>query len=171
MHPDVVRLIPVKVGDTDITTRSVLRLNCPMCGGEREAEVVVMSHRSEMEQGIPFRRDWMPDCALCGKQLRPRSEIGEVCTTGAKVQGEHDEPKHNLMLLPCKEGVCQECATEHNEWEPHNLCLYYQYHFHGLYGRFPTWADAMAHCSDEVKIATIEILKECGVTVSEVGAA
>ena len=72
-----------------------------------------------------------------------------------------------LRLLPCKEGVCQECATEHEECEPHNLCLYYSYHFYGQHGRFPTWVDAMAHCSDDVKAATIEVLKEHGIAVVE----
>lgn len=75
MHPDVVRVIPVKVGDTDITTRSVLRLKCPLCGAEREAEVVVLGHRDEGLVAAPFRRDWLPDCKLCGKRLKPRSEV------------------------------------------------------------------------------------------------
>jgi hypothetical protein len=70
-----------------------------------------------------------------------------------------------LHLLPCKEGVCKECATEHEPWEPHNLCLYYQYYFREKQGRFPTWADATAHCSDEVKKNTTDVLKKFGVSV------
>jgi len=70
-----------------------------------------------------------------------------------------------MMLLPCKKGVCPECATEHEAWEPHNLCLYYRYHFYGEYKRFPTWKDAMAHCSDEVKEKMKEVLKEHGISV------
>jgi hypothetical protein len=74
MHPDVVRIVPIT--EHDITTRSVLRLKCPLCGGEREAEVVVLGHRDEGLVAAPFRRDWLPDCTLCGKRLRLRSEVG-----------------------------------------------------------------------------------------------
>jgi hypothetical protein len=70
-----------------------------------------------------------------------------------------------LNLLPCKEGVCKECATEHEEGEPHNLCLFYQYHFREEHGRFPTWADAMAHCSEEVKKNTRAVLEEHGIPI------
>lgn len=55
-------------------------------------------------------------------------------------------------LLPPKEGVCQECAVDHPPDLPHDQeSLYYQYHFLAEYGRWPTWDDAMAHCSDEMK--------------------
>jgi hypothetical protein len=70
-----------------------------------------------------------------------------------------------LVLLPAKTGTCPECATEHETWEPHNLCLYYQYHFMAEHGRFPTWKDAMEHCTDDVKKTTIKVLKEHGVKV------
>jgi|GEM_PF-3865172 len=29
--------------------------------------------------------------------------------------------------------------------------MYYQYHFLGVRGRWPTWADAVAHCTAEMK--------------------
>jgi hypothetical protein len=35
---------------------------------------------------------------------------------------------------------------------PHNQqSMYYQYRFYGIHGRWPTWADAVAHCDDEMK--------------------
>jgi len=68
-----------------------------------------------------------------------------------------------MYLLPPKPGVCQVCATEHGERLPHNLqSLYYQYRFYAEHGRWPTWEDAMAHCNDEVRKATIDVLKEKG---------
>ena len=70
-----------------------------------------------------------------------------------------------MILLPAKDGTCPECATEHEKWEPHNLCLYYQYHFMAEHGRFPTWKDAMAHCTPDVKRKTIGVLKENGIKV------
>ena len=57
-----------------------------------------------------------------------------------------------MMLLPPKPGTCPICATEHTPDMPHNQqSLYYQYRFYGVRGRWPTWADAIAHCGDEMK--------------------
>lgn len=54
-----------------------------------------------------------------------------------------------MILLPCKEGVCQECAVDHPADVPHNCgSLYYQYKFYAEQGRWPTWKDAIAHCDD-----------------------
>ncbi len=71
-----------------------------------------------------------------------------------------------MMLLPPKPGVCQICATDHHPDFPHNQqSLYYQYYFYGKHGRWPTWEDAMAHCSDEMKAVWIEESKKHGVEV------
>ena len=58
-----------------------------------------------------------------------------------------------LTLLPAKPGKCPICATKHEPQEPHNQqSLFYQYQFYGEHSRWPTWADAMAHCDDEMKL-------------------
>lgn len=60
--------------------------------------------------------------------------------------------KEGLFLLPPRPDVCQACATNHEPEDPHNQqSLYYQYWFYAQSGRWPTWDDAMAHCSDRVK--------------------
>lgn len=52
-----------------------------------------------------------------------------------------------MMLLPPREGTCPICAIAHEPEQPHNCqSLYYQYRFFGVRGRWPTWADAVAHC-------------------------
>jgi len=57
-----------------------------------------------------------------------------------------------FMMLPTPEGTCEECAVDHDPELPHNRdSLPYQYAFYGKHGRWPTWDDAMAHCTDEVK--------------------
>lgn len=57
-----------------------------------------------------------------------------------------------MMLLPCKPNVCQECAVDHKPHEAHNKdSLYYQYKFYGEHGRWPTWADAIAHCEFTIR--------------------
>lgn len=57
-------------------------------------------------------------------------------------------------LLPPHPDACQVCGhyPAHGEDDPHNAqSLYYQYSFFGENGRWPTWADAIAHCSAETK--------------------
>ena len=57
-----------------------------------------------------------------------------------------------FRLLGVKLGVCAECAAEHDINAPHNQqSLAYQYDFYGKLGRFPTWADAIAHCTEDVQ--------------------
>jgi hypothetical protein len=53
------------------------------------------------------------------------------------------------MLLKTPPGACPECAVKH---EPHNKdSITYQFWYRGTHGRWPTWTDAMAHCSDDMK--------------------
>lgn len=80
-------------------------------------------------------------------------EPGTVST--AKGQG---------FLLPPAPGKCQECAVAHKPEEHHNKdSLYYQMAFRQKHGRWPTWADAIAHCSEAAKGAMKQILEEKGV--------
>lgn len=58
----------------------------------------------------------------------------------------------SMHLLPPAVGKCPVCAGDHPPDFPHNAqSLYYQYRFMGLRGRWPTWADAMAHCTEETQ--------------------
>ena len=74
--------------------------------------------------------------------------------------------KAQFILLPPKAGTCRECATAHDPRQPHNQqSLYYQYRFYSKHGRWPTWRDAMAHCTEEIKTLWIDALEERGVIV------
>jgi len=74
----------------------------------------------------------------------------------------------DMKLLAPHPEACQECAEKHDPRRPHNQqSIYYQYKFYQEHDRWPTWADAMAHCTPEVKQAWIEALRENGVEVSE----
>ena len=79
--------------------------------------------------------------------------------------------KHGCILLGATPpGTCCECATNHDPRLPHNRdSLAYQYKFYDKYGRWPTWIDAMAHCTEDIKVQTIAILREHGVEVYEDG--
>ena len=57
-----------------------------------------------------------------------------------------------MMLLPPKPGTCPICAHDHPPDYPHNCqSIYYQMRFYGVRGRWPTWADAIAHCVPELQ--------------------
>lgn len=71
-----------------------------------------------------------------------------------------------MTLLPPKSDVCQKCAVAHDPEQPHNQqSLYWQYWFYGQNDRWPTWEDAMAHCTDDVKQQWVAALREHGVNV------
>lgn len=71
-----------------------------------------------------------------------------------------------FKMLPPSPNKCQECAVDHLPSQPHNQqSLYYQYHFYSDNNRWPTWKDAMSHCSEELKTKWIDALKEKGVNV------
>lgn len=57
-----------------------------------------------------------------------------------------------MALLPPRPDVCQVCARDHRPDLPHDLgTLFYQVQFQGRFGRAPTWADAVAHCTPEMQ--------------------
>jgi len=57
-----------------------------------------------------------------------------------------------FTMLPPAKGKCQVCAADHTPDMPHNRdSLYYQMAFKQAHGRWPTWADALAHCTPEVQ--------------------
>lgn len=79
----------------------------------------------------------------------------------------HFLEKHRIRMLgKTPEGTCPECAVKHDPRMPHYRdSLTYQYKFYDQHGRWPTWADAMAHCDPAVKEAWIEGLRKHGVEV------
>ena len=65
---------------------------------------------------------------------------------------------------------CPICATKHDPREPHARdSLYYQNRFRRRHKRFPTWADALAHCSSVTKAAWKDKLLKAGVSPEELG--
>lgn len=69
----------------------------------------------------------------------------------------------SMSLLSPAPGRCPECATVHAPEDPHNKrSLYYQMRFGHEHGRWPTWEDALAHCTPEVQAAWRAELTERG---------
>lgn len=58
----------------------------------------------------------------------------------------------SVMLLQPSKDACPVCGVAHPPEAPHNCqSLYYQQRFYGLRKRWPTWSDAVAHCTPEVQ--------------------
>lgn len=71
-----------------------------------------------------------------------------------------------FKLLPAKPGTCEQYATAHDPAFPHNQqSITYQYWFYGEHGRWPTWADAMAHCEPRLRDDWAAALKKRGIAV------
>jgi hypothetical protein len=71
-----------------------------------------------------------------------------------------------VKILPPAPGKCPVCAGEHDAKMPHDKdSLYYQMKFRQAQGRFPTWADAMAHCTPEIKAHWKRELERLGVRI------
>ena len=83
-------------------------------------------------------------------------------------------PFARWAVIPPPPGVCQQCAVDHAPTLPHNRdTLHYQYWFRnrearaGRTERWPSWADAMAHCTPEVRDAWTFELALHGVIVPD----
>lgn len=71
-----------------------------------------------------------------------------------------------FTLLPPAKGLCPACATRHAEVDPHNQqSLFWQMKFYQDNGRAPTWNDAMAHCTPQMKAAWRAELAKMGVVI------
>lgn len=74
------------------------------------------------------------------------------------------EATWTLLPVDTSEGQCSQCGQPHRPDEPHNPgSLAYQYSFYAEHDRWPTWADAISHCTGEVRQAWIKALREYGV--------
>lgn len=72
----------------------------------------------------------------------------------------------SFMMMRPPPDYCQTCCWQHEPEMPHNRdTLYYQTKFKLNKKRWPTWADAMAHCSPDVQQKWTAALAEKGIKV------
>lgn len=65
------------------------------------------------------------------------------------------------LVEPPGPNCCQVCGGGHQPDMPHNQqAMFYQQRFLSAHGRYPTWADAIAHCSESMRKAWTTALKE-----------
>lgn len=73
----------------------------------------------------------------------------------------------HIAIIPPLSGSCPVCAIKHDSAMPHHRdSLYYQMRFYQKFGRFATWADAMAHCDDHIKAVCTGLIAEKNVSVT-----
>lgn len=73
--------------------------------------------------------------------------------------------RHGITLVPPEAvpGVCPECGGDHPPEWPHNLYNWqYHYSFYDKHGVWPCWEDAMAHCPEDVKTESRQLLQKLG---------
>lgn len=94
---------------------------------------------------------------------KPAREIPVDMTVVDMTTGKETPQRSSFKMLPPAADRCQICAERHPPESAHNAqSLYYQMAFHGIAGRYPTWADAVAHCDDKMKAAWKAKLTELG---------
>lgn len=72
-----------------------------------------------------------------------------------------------MYLLPPSPDKCPCCAVKHDREQPHDATsLFYSFWFHSQFDRSPTWNDAIAHCSPEVKESWLHELRKIGIDPS-----
>lgn len=85
---------------------------------------------------------------------RPLIPLGGTMKVIDQRTGRVEEKPSGMMMLPAAPGTCAECAVAHEPGQPHNAqSMFYQMRFHGEHGRWPCWADALAHCAEPVRVA------------------
>lgn len=98
--------------------------------------------------------------AIKGKHL------GKVISVDMRT-GKETETKSSMLMLPAKEGTCEQCATAHEPEAPHNQqSLFYQMRFFNEHGRWPNWGDALKHCDKKLRLKWTKSLKEHGIKAS-----
>lgn len=114
-----------------------------------------------LEEGM----GWSELCEGCGPTVV--DDDGNCIADNCEIHGRVEVKEFkDFKILPPPPNVCQECAVDHRPELPHNQqSLFYQYKFYHTHGRWPTWKDAMEHCSEEMKQAWVEALATKGVVV------
>ena len=65
-----------------------------------------------------------------------------------------------------KKPYCNQCGVFHSPLSPHYKdSPKYQKYFHDKYGRYPSWLDAMDHCTQEIKSLWVEELRKRDIDV------
>lgn len=101
-------------------------------------------------------------CKHCGVNMQPPKIPEGVKVTNLVLEG---------TLLPPPAHLCQKCAVDHTPDLPHNQqSMFWKYWFYkDSGGQWPSWRDAMAHCSEEMKQHWVTHLEARGIDIDAKG--
>lgn len=77
-----------------------------------------------------------------------------------------------FRMLPTAPGTCAWCGVQHDPGYPHDQqSMVYRIKFQEIHKRPPTWTDAMAHCSEEVRSLwryhLVDLMRRKGMAIPE----
>jgi hypothetical protein len=109
---------------------------------------------------------------MAKRKNSPLCKVGDAYTVDVNTGEAVPTEGGGLRMLPGPPGTCAFCHTAHDPGQPHNQqSLPYQMKFHAIHKRWPTWTDAMAHCTPETKAAwrkqLVELMDKNGMEVPE----
>lgn len=134
--------------------------NCPKCGRSMTGgaphgpwPVQYECHRCGTVIAPPTHGDANPEGVVMAKRKNnPLFQVGTVEVVDTQTGEAVPVEGGGLRMLPGPPGSCEWCHVAHAPTEPHNRdSPPYQMKFHTLHKRYPTWTDAMAHCTPEVR--------------------
>lgn len=79
-------------------------------------------------------------------------KVGDAVSVDIETGEETPIEGGGFRMLPGPPGSCEWCYTHHDLEDPHNQeSLSYQIKFYAINKRYPTWTDAMAHCTPKLR--------------------
>jgi len=121
-------------------------ITCPRCGATSH-------HPRDIEEGYCGRcHDW--------------TAVPVTLPPTVRAAGDPRPKQATWTLLPVdtRAGACSQCGRDHDPDQPHDkMTLAYKYAFYAEHDRWPTWADAMAHCTPEVQAQWRDALRGHGI--------
>lgn len=123
-------------------------ITCPLCG-------FTSYNLNDVEEGY---------CGNCHLYTRD-----VVLPATVKALGDpRKDATWTLLPVDTSGGACSQCARPHEPDMPHDReSLAYQYSFYAEHDRWPTWLDAMAHCTQHVQATWVKALLTHGVVVPD----
>jgi hypothetical protein len=170
------RIILVTIEPWHVTVEREIRRILLEGWGQQE---VVMPEK-EPEIKMPIEESTFP---LCGDPTKPcdnRAHNYRGCAYSVGpgmgcskhehcIQPDMRPPSEHYGNWPPPATHCPECGAYHEPEYPHDReSVFYQIKFKRRTGRWPTWADALAHCPPDIKTIWIEELVSRGIDPNKV---
>jgi hypothetical protein len=136
---------------------------CPTC----EKEPVRTCQCEKKDSVCPDGHKWH-HCVMHGAVVEAAADHTQShgrcsCETKDPQPIKKDGTMQGFMMLDPSPDTCHECGRAHDCRQAHdNQSLIFQYRFYSKRGRWPTWKDALAHCTPDMQKEWEEELRKLG---------